>query len=78
MLRLQRIWLNASIKITEVEFGRSQLATTVTWGFLGHTLAIPRQLTCCGVTAGCGHDGDLMTFALVSATSAPTNLNRIT
>jgi hypothetical protein len=74
MLRLQRVWLNASIKITEVEFGRSQQATTVTWGFL----ATLRQLTCCGVTVGCGHDGDLMTFALVSATNAPTNLNRIT
>jgi hypothetical protein len=74
MLRLQRVWLNASIKITEVELGRSQQATTVTWGFL----ASLQQLTCCGVTVGCGHDEDLMTFALVSATSVPTNLNRIT
>jgi hypothetical protein len=74
MLQLQRVWLNASIKITEVELGRSQQAMTVTRGFL----AILRQPACCGVTVGCGHDGDLMTFALVSATSTPTNLNWIT
>ena len=53
-----------------MEFGSSRQATTVTWGFL----AILLQPACCGVTVGCGHDGDLMTFALVSANTAqPTS-----
>jgi len=59
-----------AVKTTEVEFGPSRQATTVTWGFLA---TLPQPL-CCGITVGCGHDGNLMTFALVSANTAqPTS-----
>lgn len=70
MLQLQRVWLNAPMKITEVESGLLRQAHDCDLGFLGHTPAarLPRRYGRLVV-----HDGTLMAFALVRSSSVLTS-----